>query len=996
MTKNTSNEAPNGHVGVEIASMALTTDVNPILHGEDFWSLQDGGFASANFEGAWAYATGKGVLVGLVDQGVNYTHLDLSNNYATELDYDPRDDVSAMDAMPDDPNQQHGTEVAGIVAGSIDNTIGTIGAASGATITASYIRYGSNVDMGELANVLSQVSQFDVANNSWGFTQGFTDNFHEEHFSGIAGQFENAATNGRGGLGTAIVMAGGNGKFNIEGQNFGDDSNFHNLSNSRYVIAVGAHNSLGEAAFFSSPGTNLLLSAPGVALVTTAGNAVGSQGSAYVSGTSFAAPLVSSAIALMLEVNPDLGYRDIQSILAITARSSEADGAAPNGALNFNGSGLVFDREMGFGRLDAEAAVKLAMTWTGHATAANEEHLSGAFVLPAEFGPISQSIDVTIDNPGSDGFSTGFVELTLEISDGDLRNLAIELVSPNGTRALIAPNLFELNNQTYLNFTFSSVVTWGEDPFGTWTVNLTHAAASDDFSVLNATIDIYGDTKGTDDTYYFTSSYERLVADDPNRSTIADLNGGIDTLNFAAASGGVVIDLADGGANALDGTSITLDDGFENAVGTSDNDRLSGSSADNLLIGFYGDDSLSGRDGNDALKGGEGNDLLAGGAGADVLDGGNGVDTADYSDAGSGVGINLDSGQNLGDAAGDTLFSIETFRFGAYADEFTGASGNTAEIVYGGGGADMLDGGGGADWLDGGAGADIMIGGSGNDVFIVDNAGDIASDLANGGMDTVLASVSLTLAGNVENATLTGAGAINATGNGLNNVLAGNAASNILTGGAGADRMIGGGGNDIFVIDSRSDSVVELANQGVDTVRAFANYMLAGNVENLQLMGRAYSGIGNGLANLMQGSANGDVLWGEAGNDRLFGNGGNDTLRGGLGVDILSSGAGRDTFDFNHVMESGYGRAAPDLIADFAHGLDRIDLSGIDANIRVAGNQAFAFLGANNFTAHAGELITRAYASATYLFADVNGDGHADMQIQFVGHLNLVTSDFLL
>ena len=102
-----------------------------------------------------------------------------------------------------------------------------------------------------------------------------------------------------------------------------------------------------------------------------------------------------------------------------------------------------------------------------------------------------------------------------------------------------------------------------------------------------------------------------------------------------------------------------------------------------------------------------------------------------------------------------------------------------------------------------------------------------------------------------------------------------------------------------------------------------------------------------------------------------------------------AGGAGRDTFDFNHIVESGYGRAAPDLIADFAHGLDRIDLSGIDANVRVAGNQAFAFLGAKNFTAHAGELITRAYGPSTYMFADVNGDGHADMQIQFVGHINL-------
>ena len=103
----------------------------------------------------------------------------------------------------------------------------------------------------------------------------------------------------------------------------------------------------------------------------------------------------------------------------------------------------------------------------------------------------------------------------------------------------------------------------------------------------------------------------------------------------------------------------------------------------------------------------------------------------------------------MGDAAGDTLISIEKFRFGAYDDEFTGAAGNTAEIVYGDGGADMLDGGGGADWLDGGVGADRMIGGGGNDVFIVDNAGDTRPTWQMAGW-TRSGSVSVTLAGNVE------------------------------------------------------------------------------------------------------------------------------------------------------------------------------------------------------------------------------------------------------
>src|SRR3954463_16227187 len=124
-----SKDTAFGHAGLQIAPMAFTTLVGSLLEGAEYWNLHVGGLASANFEGAWAYATGKNVLVGLVDEGVNYTHLDLSGSYATVLDYDPRDDLSAIDAMPDDLGQQHGTEVAGIIAGSIHNTIGTFGAA---------------------------------------------------------------------------------------------------------------------------------------------------------------------------------------------------------------------------------------------------------------------------------------------------------------------------------------------------------------------------------------------------------------------------------------------------------------------------------------------------------------------------------------------------------------------------------------------------------------------------------------------------------------------------------------------------------------------------------------------------------------------------------------------------------------------------------------------------------------------------------------------------
>ena len=332
-----------------------------------------GGLASANFEGAWAYATGKDVLVGLIDQGVNYTHLDLSGNYATGLDYDPRDDLSSLDAMPDDLGHQHGTEVAGIIAGSIHNTIGTIGAAPDATITASYLRYGSRSTWPNWSTCCRRQSDSMSRTTAGGSHQ-------RSPTISITASFLNWRRRSRMRRQTDVTVSAPPSWWRAATASSistarisATTSNFHNLSNSRYVIAVGAHDAQGEVCLLFKPRYQSADICPrrrtGDDRPATPSDP---QSSAYVSGTSFAAPLVSSAIALMLEVNPDLGYRDIQSILAITAKSSEAAGAISNGALNFNGSGLVFDREMGFGKLDAEAAVKLAMTWTGHATAANE------------------------------------------------------------------------------------------------------------------------------------------------------------------------------------------------------------------------------------------------------------------------------------------------------------------------------------------------------------------------------------------------------------------------------------------------------------------------------------------------------------------------------------------------------------------------------------------------------------------------------------------------
>ncbi|MEO7221374.1 MAG: S8 family serine peptidase, partial [Devosia sp.] len=438
MTNTSSNTNILSDLGLEITSQSIAALTNPAINGSEYWNLTKSTQGSANFHAAWNYATGAGVTIGLVDEGVNYAHLDLAGNYDVSIDFDPRDDIAAFDAHPDSSSEVHGTEVAGVIAGSAANDFGTIGAAPEATITASYLRYGNAFSLDEIGAIFAHQSAYDVSNNSWGFTAAFADNFSHAYFAPLADGIEAAASSGRGGLGTAMVFAAGNGKLMVGGQNIGDDSNFHSLSNSRFGIAVGAHDSEGRAAVFSSPGSNVLISAPGVGLLTTGGTAAGAMGSTYVSGTSFAAPMVSSAIALMLDANANLGYRDIQEILAISADPTIGPSAIANAAGNMNGGGLVFDREIGFGNLNALSAVSLARNWTAQSTAANEAHLSSDFIVPLSADPSSQSLSLDLLPTGT-GFSLDHVSLTLNLIDADLDDLRIELTSAAGTTVLIAP-----------------------------------------------------------------------------------------------------------------------------------------------------------------------------------------------------------------------------------------------------------------------------------------------------------------------------------------------------------------------------------------------------------------------------------------------------------------------------------------------------------------------------------------------------------------------------
>jgi Ca2+-binding RTX toxin-like protein len=235
-----------------------------------------------------------------------------------------------------------------------------------------------------------------------------------------------------------------------------------------------------------------------------------------------------------------------------------------------------------------------------------------------------------------------------------------------------------------------------------------------------------------------------------------------------------------------------------------------------------------------------------------------------------------------------------------------------------------------------------------------------------------------------------------------NDVLKALGGNDKLDGGTGNDTMYGGLGNDTYYVDASGDKVIELGGQGTDTVNASITYTLTANVENLLQTGSAgINGTGNTLANTLTGNSGANTLSGLAGNDKLLGGAGADKLIGGKGMDTLTGGAGNDTFVFATGDFSSKTSSGADSIVDFTAG-DHIDLKLIDAQVSASGygqsgDQAFHFIGTNNFHNHTGAELRYAVSGGnTYIYGEVNGDTSADFCIKLAGVHTLSSTDFIL
>ena len=462
-----------------------------------------------------------------------------------------------------------------------------------------------------------------------------------------------------------------------------------------------------------------------------------------------------------------------------------------------------------------------------------------------------------------------------------------------------------------------------------------------------------------------------------SQHTRFDGGTGFDTVDYSTWGGGFSLAL-----NSSSWVTATWNSGLtdqfrnvENITGSTSADTITGDELDNRLSGAGGDDILSGGAGNDTLDGGTGNDTLTGGVGNDtfIVDSASDVVIERATDAGT----DLVSSSVTFSAAGTNQDGIEYITLTGTSN--INATGNAL--------ANILTGNSGNNVLDGGTGADAMTGGAGSDTYSVDNLSDSVIELsANAGTDLVLSSVTFSAVGanqsGIENITLTGTSAIDATGNALANLLTGNTAANVLNGGDGNDTLIGGLGNDTLTGGAGADTFVlasydttgaqfdvitdfsisegdriDLGPNGAASFAALSRMVLRTNasgdaylaaawgdtMQHLTLTGVSASSLTasqfifdtSGTVRNITGSNGTDVLFGGLGNDTISGgdgmnfiaaDAGDDILIGGNDTDLMDGGTGADTMTGYKGNDTYFVDNVGDIVVenDVAGGLDLV------------------------------------------------------------------------
>ncbi|XP_028414543.1 PC3-like endoprotease variant B [Dendronephthya gigantea] len=414
--------------------------------------------------------TGRGVVVSILDDGVDSTHPDLHDNFDQKASYDFND----MDADPHprdtDPDNCHGTRCAGEVAAKANNSICGVGVAYNANIGGVRMLDGQATDVLEGSALSFQSNYIDVYSNCWGpkddgKTFGKPGKLAQE-------ALKEGALKGRDGKGNIYVWATGNGGLTD------DDCNCDGYTTSIFTISVGCIGDHGLSAYYTE------LCSSTLAVTFNGGSHREKEENKIVTtdlhhrcteefkGTSSAAPLAAGMIALALEANPNLTWRDVQHVIV---ESAQVTSPVDEGWIS-NGAGYHFNHKFGFGRMDAYQLVQKAKSWKN---VAPQRVCKGPSSETQQEIPAGGTLSVTIDtiacaDTKDDIEKLEHVTLTMSFQHRRRGQVSIDLFSPSGTRnEMLSTRRYDDSRNGLHDWTFMTVHNWGENPKGVWIMNVT-------------------------------------------------------------------------------------------------------------------------------------------------------------------------------------------------------------------------------------------------------------------------------------------------------------------------------------------------------------------------------------------------------------------------------------------------------------------------------------------------------------------------------------------
>jgi len=476
------------------------TLVDPLFPKQ--WHLHNGrkGGKDCNVTGVWdRNVTGRGVIVSIVDDGVEWKHPDLINSYSPEASFDLNaDDDDPTPELDDKGENKHGTRCAGEVA-AVANDICGVGIAFGAKFSGIRILDGPMTDSLEATAFSKRLNVIDVYSCSWGPED---DGLTVDGPRGLANAaLQHGVVSGRGGFGSIFIVASGNGGLHD------DNCNYDGYANSLYTITIAAVDEYGDTPSYAEQCTSMLActvssgdfrSTRSIATTDwTLDPKNSGQCTTHHTGTSAATPLVAGMVALMLEVRPCLQWRDVQHIVVITAVPLIGHHGRKHNLVK-NKAGFYHSNHHGFGLLDAWRLVNAAKVWPLVPWLTSVKPSCPGVKLPINGGasePLTVRTTVTSQQCEEHLLKTlETVQVAVDVTHPSRGRLKFIITCPSGTQSIILPRKNDLSKDGLSNWSFATVKCWGESANGTYMLTVIDTVAgNEEVGILRSwQITLYG------------------------------------------------------------------------------------------------------------------------------------------------------------------------------------------------------------------------------------------------------------------------------------------------------------------------------------------------------------------------------------------------------------------------------------------------------------------------------------------------------------------------